>query len=213
MDADVFDVGGNVAEAANFILSMNGLARESAAPYQNDEGVCETWGDPLLDGIQASMYSREGTWSLDESVMRDSSNRAGNVERAEVIPGSYNSYLASTGELALGDYDEGATNRAKQAIMDGGAIVANYCADVSTPDDETMSTENFSMVNWCQYMDEPALSNHSVTVVGWDDEYSKDNFPTMPAGDGAWIVKNSWGCKDGGIGGTSGWGVDFQRRP
>ena len=207
VDADVFGAGGNVAEAANFILSMNGLARESAALYQNDEGVYETWEDPLLDGIQASMYSREGTWSLDESVMRDSSNRAGNVERAEVIPGPYNSYLASTGELALGDYDEGATSRAKQAIMDGGAIVANYCADVSTPDDETMSTESFSMVNWCQYMDEPALSNHSVAVVGWDDEYSKDNFPTTPAGDGAWIVKNSWGCKDGGVGGTSGWGV------
>ncbi len=213
VDADVFDAGGNVAEAANFILSMNGLARESAAPYQNDEGVYETREDPLLDGIQASMYSREGTWSLDESVMCDSSNRAGNVERAEVIPGSYNSYLASTGELALGDYDEGATSRAKQAIMDGGAIVANYCADVSTPDDEAMSTENFSMVNWRQYMDEPALSNHSVAVVGWDDEDSKDNFPTTPAGDGAWIVKNSWGCKDGGVGGTSGWGVDFQRRP
>ena len=37
--------------------------------------------------------------------------------------------------------------------------------------------------------------NHIVTVVGWDDNYSKVNFKTSSkvAQDGAWIVKNSWG--------------------
>lgn len=41
--------------------------------------------------------------------------------------------------------------------------------------------------------------NHIVTVVGWDDNYSKENF--LPASnvtsDGAWIVKNSWGDQKG----------------
>lgn len=37
--------------------------------------------------------------------------------------------------------------------------------------------------------------NHAVTIVGWDDSYSKDNFlpASQVSGDGAWIVKNSWG--------------------
>ena len=35
-------------------------------------------------------------------------------------------------------------------------------------------------------------ANHAVTIVGWDDNYSKDNFLITPPGDGAWIVKNSW---------------------
>ena len=37
--------------------------------------------------------------------------------------------------------------------------------------------------------------NHIVTVVGWDDNYSKANFKTSSkvTQDGAWIVKNSWG--------------------
>lgn len=35
--------------------------------------------------------------------------------------------------------------------------------------------------------------NHAVTLVGWDDNYSKDNFAITPPGDGAWILKNSWG--------------------
>ncbi len=38
-------------------------------------------------------------------------------------------------------------------------------------------------------------NNHSVTIVGWDDTYSRDNFngADRPAEDGAWIVKNSYG--------------------
>lgn len=36
-------------------------------------------------------------------------------------------------------------------------------------------------------------SNHAVTLVGWDDNYSKSNFLDTPANDGAWIVKNSYG--------------------
>ena len=36
-------------------------------------------------------------------------------------------------------------------------------------------------------------TDHSVTLVGWDDTYSKDNFKVTPPGDGAWIIKNSWG--------------------
>ena len=37
------------------------------------------------------------------------------------------------------------------------------------------------------------IQNHAVTIVGWNDTYSKNNFLDKPAGDGAWIVKNSWG--------------------
>lgn len=45
-------------------------------------------------------------------------------------------------------------------------------------------------------------ANHAVTLVGWDDGYSKENF--LPASgvktNGAWIAKNSWGAEwgDGG---------------
>ena len=43
--------------------------------------------------------------------------------------------------------------------------------------------------------DSKKVSNHAVSIIGWDDEYSKENFKIKPTIDGAWIVRNSWGLK------------------
>jgi len=41
---------------------------------------------------------------------------------------------------------------------------------------------------------------HSVVIVGWDDSFSRYNFNKVPPGDGAFLVRNSWGS-DWGQGG------------
>ena len=43
-------------------------------------------------------------------------------------------------------------------------------------------------------------ANHYVTLVGWNDSFSKNHFSTPAPGNGAWICKNSWGSEwgDGG---------------
>lgn len=37
--------------------------------------------------------------------------------------------------------------------------------------------------------------DHAISIVGWDDDYSKNNFKSTPSSDGAWIIKNSWGSE------------------
>ena len=34
-------------------------------------------------------------------------------------------------------------------------------------------------------------ANHAITIVGWDDDFSKDNFAAKPEIDGAWIVRDT----------------------
>ena len=46
--------------------------------------------------------------------------------------------------------------------------------------------------------DKNKLLDHTISIVGWDDNYSKENFKTpegyIPEEDGAYIVLNSWGA-------------------
>ena len=37
--------------------------------------------------------------------------------------------------------------------------------------------------------------NHAVTLIGWDDNYSRENFNSASnvTSNGAWIARNSWG--------------------
>ena len=43
------------------------------------------------------------------------------------------------------------------------------------------------------YYSGKAKPNHDVVVVGWDDDYPKENFSVRPKKNGAYICKNSWG--------------------
>lgn len=82
----------------------------------------------------------------------------------------------------------------KQLIKKYGAVAANYYHN-SVDEDRYYNSETGAY--FCPYDFD---YNHAVAIVGWDDNYSRDNFVIKPAGNGAWIVKNQWGTswgKDG----------------
>jgi len=43
-------------------------------------------------------------------------------------------------------------------------------------------------------------SNHAVAIIGWNDNYAKSNFKNVPAGNGAFLIRNSWGTSWGNSG-------------
>lgn len=51
-------------------------------------------------------------------------------------------------------------------------------------------------VSHAYYCNRKVTTNHAVAVVGWDDDYSKDNFSLKPSADGAWIIRNSYGTAE-----------------
>ena len=70
-------------------------------------------------------------------------------------------------------------NQIKAAILKYGALYTSIYG-------ENMANPFYNSI--------PTIPNHAVAIVGWDDNYSASNFRgTKPQGDGAFIIKNSWG--------------------
>lgn len=76
-------------------------------------------------------------------------------------------------------------NLVKQFVYSGRAVDTSFYSD----NDECYSTEYFSTNS----NKKTKFANHSVVIVGWDDNFSADKFRIKPENDGAWLVKNSWG--------------------
>lgn len=78
----------------------------------------------------------------------------------------------------------------KKAIMENGGVYTSYATTSSC----------YGSNNTAYFMPESYTSSytgHAIEVVGWDDNYSRENFNgrinQKPNNNGAWLIKNSWG--------------------
>ena len=94
-----------------------------------------------------------------------------------------------TGAYMMDIYDRDAV---KAAILDHGAVSAAYRSDV----------DYYSETYNSFYYPDATSCNHVITLVGWDDEFSQDHFVRgTPEGNGAWLVRNSFGVNGYGYNG------------
>ena len=83
----------------------------------------------------------------------------------------------------------------KEAVQNGGAVWIGYVHDHS-PRAYRKDTAAFYLAG----EQSSQSGGHAVTIVGWDDAFPASSFAVTPPGNGAWIVRNSWGTGwgDGG---------------
>ena len=75
--------------------------------------------------------------------------------------------------------------RIKEALVKYGALAVSVLSPEEVPND-------YNNITHAAFSNKTVMSDHAVTLVGWDDNYSASNFKITPPGNGAWIIKNSW---------------------
>lgn len=170
------------------------------------------------------VYPKEvNDWTLDDS---DRFTSEYYLKDGNALPAPY--FLGENMEYV---YNPNATAAIKSEIVKGRGVAIAFQADQSMPGESIGSDGFMNFLDesgnvtdsqedaaiWAQYtydnkydptdadsVNMPIPANHAVCIIGYDDtfpkEYFKDPNGTI-GGDGAWIIKNSWGT-DWGSGGT-----------
>ena len=163
---------------------LGGSAGDTTTFLRSSNSVTQNGGDIRM--AFNSLMDWEG--AVDETLVPYTAEVAGTINTT----GLSDDLARKNTKIHLQNYYKvNMTNQTdvKQAITDYGALSISYYAYGG---DSSNKYYNSSTAGYYCY-DSNIGTNHAVTVVGWDDNYSKDNFPTEPEGDGAWIVRNSWG--------------------
>lgn len=82
-------------------------------------------------------------------------------------------------------------DKIKEMIMTYGAVQTSIYSPILI--DENIKDLYYNEKTYSLYNYGENESNHDITIVGWDDEFNKENFLVLPEDNGAFICKNSWG--------------------
>ncbi|MBR4749381.1 MAG: Ig-like domain-containing protein, partial [Abditibacteriota bacterium] len=148
--------------------------------------------------LQGPRYEKDDP--IDYSLSKDSVppaptntlHVAGYMTGAEYVPA--NRDYGDSGIWDGSSLNTAAMDRIKELIMSEGAVEFAFYSNDAT---YLRTTADHGTSYYCSA--ETGV-NHSVLIIGWDDNYSKSNFKYTPPGNGAWLAKNSWGT-DWGDGG------------
>lgn len=216
------DVGGKPYYAIVSFSAGLGPIAEPTLPYRNNEGLitCSvleqgaeraqtrnlTWDQiAALDGkatVTPLYYAGKAdgsdgtTWGADSSLWA----RQG----YELIDGNVLPDLRATDASGRTTMSEQGMSTVKEEVLAGRGVAMSYNHD----EDRYLNKETWS---YCCY--ESTGGSHVACIVGWDDTYDASNFKAgpsdeKPTGNGAWLVKNSFGAQTEAFPNTGDWGIE-----
>jgi C1A family cysteine protease len=151
-------------------VSVGGVTDFSISVLTAWKGPVSDTGDDAFNKIFGSDY-----------VFRDNGNAPSDAYNSEYHVMNVNEVCATRENNMM----------VKQMVMEHGAASIGIYAD-----DRFWSGHSTNLYSHFENGNVPT-PNHEVLIIGWDDNYSASNFSSRPAGDGAWICKNSWGKNSG----------------
>ncbi|MBR3134314.1 MAG: hypothetical protein IKG56_02515 [Clostridia bacterium] len=166
------NTGGNYTEFQDYMYKKLGPVDEKDFPYYEDEKESNY-----------KEYSKEELPSLLDITPK------AYIGEFEEFP-SVNKVSNDYSDAELTEF----RNQVKKHIIDNGALFTSIIAPTYFTgefyNDETNSAY-FPNMNDYRFYDH----SHAVAIIGWDDNYSKENFceENRPEHDGAYIAINSWG--------------------
>ena len=174
----------NLANKTNYMFSDEKL----------NENVRNIYGEAIENG--ANPYVAYGYYTSGNSPITVENEKTNiKVDEYTIFPSIYKKIVdenivyqksINSNEKYTQEEIENIRNMIKEHIMDYGAITAPTYIDYQyfSEDEESYYCDNNNV-----------LPNHQVTIIGWDDNYSKENFNILhrPQNDGAYIVMNSYG--------------------
>ena len=209
----VYGKGGTVFLASSTFAQGIGPSNEYDEKYDDYfvyRGRNRLTDQQYLEGEYRSFqYASEDDWSIPEEyrfrqdyVLRESCILP--TPAGRTFNGSY-------------IYEPTATKIIKEQLLDKKGVSIAFCADTSLPSQNITEGIYIELNNWAHYTwNDAELPNHAVTIVGWDDNYPKENFLAdhMPPENGAWLVKNSWGSGEEPFpaSGTYHWGIEVPKK-
>ena len=179
---------GENTHAFNRVVGTGGLSMVGLAYLTNGQGAVLESDMPFVNNEEKISISE-----LDKEVVRV-------VTDYEVLPTIYKtknadgtlSYFDALGNSYTQEEVDSIRTYIKSVIIEHGAIAtvtagshAQYYNNPANPiASEAYFCDNYNITR-----------DHAITIVGWDDNYSKENFNEehRPTSDGAYIVLNSYG--------------------
>lgn len=157
----------------NLLFSVDHMSMSNSFNVNQYDGGEYTMGMAYLAAWQGPVYEKDdpyGDGAVDESL-----SPVKHVQEIRIIDGK--------------DYQG-----IKEAVFKYGGVQTSLYSNISSSKGNSKYFNKDTNAYCYMGSEKP---NHDVVIIGWDDNYPKENFNVDLEGDGAFICQNSWGNEFG----------------